>query len=73
MQFKVSQIGRGIKMVEEEYVELTSPHKHIKNTPTCEAILAENQLETGRRSPTQPKLQGISLHIQEGQKKISRA
>ena len=38
-------------------MELTSPHKHIKNTSTRGKILMENYLETGRRTPIQPKLQ----------------
>ena len=44
-------------MAEQEDMELTSPHKHIKNTSTCGTILTENKLETVRRTPIQPKLQ----------------
>lgn len=51
---------------------LTSPYKHIKNTPTSETVLTKNKLETGGRS-TQPKLQEISLYNQEGQKNILKA
>jgi len=40
-------------------VELTFPHKHIKNTSPCGTLFTENQLETGRRS-IQPKLQDRS-------------
>ena len=36
---------------------LTSQHKHIKNTSTCITIPTENILETGRRTPIQPRLQ----------------
>lgn len=38
-------------------LELTSPEKNIKNTSNCGTILIENQLETGRRSLIQTKLQ----------------
>ena len=36
-------------MAVKETAELTSPHKHIKNTTMCGAILAENNLETAER------------------------
>lgn len=34
--------GGKIKMLEWKFVELTSPHKHIKHTSTCGIILMEN-------------------------------
>lgn len=37
-------------------VELTSPHEHIKNISTCATTLSENYLETGRKTPVQPRL-----------------
>ena len=43
-----------------------SSHKHIKNTSTCGTVLTENQWETGRRSPIQPKLQDRSPGSQIG-------
>ena len=42
-------------MVEEqEDLEFTSPHKHIKNTSTNGTILTEHMLNTSRR-PRTPK------------------
>ena len=55
-----------IKVVQQENVKLTYSYRHIKNTSTCGTILTENQLETGRRSLIQPKLQEISPHNQAG-------
>lgn len=37
-------------MAEWEDSEITSPHKHIKNTSTCGALLTESWLETGRKT-----------------------
>lgn len=34
------------KVAEWEEAELTSPHEHTGNTPTCGATLTENKLET---------------------------
>lgn len=48
----------------EADVKLTSPYKHIRNASTRGTILTENQLETGKRSPTQPKLQERALYNQ---------
>lgn len=36
-------------MAVKEAAELTSPHKHMKNTTMCGAILTENNLETAER------------------------
>lgn len=43
-------------MVEWEDIELTFPHKHIKNARACGAALTENKLGTARRTQLQPKL-----------------
>ena len=43
-------------MAKKEDIELTSLHKYIKNTSTSGAILTENKLETGRKTPVQPRL-----------------
>ena len=43
-------------MAEQEDMELTSPHEHIKNISTCGVILTETKLETGRKTPVQPRL-----------------
>lgn len=49
-------------MPEYEDLEVTTPYKDIKNTPICGTVLTENQLETGRRSLLQSKLQERSSH-----------
>lgn len=54
-------------------MDLTSPHKHIKNIAACGITLTENQLETGRRSLIQSKLQETSLGNRVGQKKKEEA
>lgn len=59
-QFNRKNFWRVIKVMEYEDMELTSPHKHIKNTSTCGTFLTENPLQTGR-SPIQPKLK--DLHV----------
>ena len=56
-------------MADQEDVELTSPHKHIKNTSTCGTVLTENQLKASRRSLIQPKLKERFPHNWVGQKK----
>ena len=43
-------------MVEYKDVELTSPHKHIKNAFPCGAILIENLLKTGRKTLAEPRV-----------------
>ena len=43
-------------MAEWEDMEITSPYKQIRSASTCGTILTENQLETGRQTPIQPKL-----------------
>ena len=58
MPITPKQKWKWIKIVQQEDMDLTSSPKHIKNTSACGTILTENQLETGRRSLTQAKLQG---------------
>ena len=38
------------------------PQEHIKHTSTCGAVLTENNLETGRKTPVQPRLVKKDLH-----------
>ena len=54
-------------MAEQEDAELTSPHKHIKSTSTCGAILTENKLETGKKTIMQPRLYR-NIHTESGRK-----
>lgn len=37
-----------IKVVEQEDMVLTSPHKHIKSGSSCGTLLTENYLQTER-------------------------
>ena len=69
LNIKNKKLRRGIKMAEQQNEELTSPHKHIKNTSTYGTILKENQLKTGRRSPIHSKLQERSPPGRMGEKK----
>ena len=50
-------------------MKLTSLNEHIKNTPACETLLRENELETGRRTPVQPRLSERETCNKVGQEK----
>ena len=49
---RIISLGDQITMVAEVDMELTSSHKYIKNTSTCETILIEQLLQAGGRPQT---------------------
>ena len=70
-RYKKCLTGGGVKMVEKEDMEFTSPQKYIKNTSTNGTILTDHLLNTSRRPwkpkrtrkiPTQPGSVGQDLH-----------
>ena len=56
VMFKKPLLSEGIKMAEEQKVELTFPHKNMKNTSTSGTVHTEHLLNAGRRPQTSKKV-----------------
>ena len=63
---------KSFKMVKEKDMEITFPHKYIKNTSICGTTPTENLLNAGRRPQTPQKARNSPRIWVEQKKKKNR-